>query len=131
MRSASVEHLFHAVRDVDDADARRRAAAGRSRTGAPIRPPVSDDVGSSMTRMRASSDKRLGDLDHLHLPGGQRRDERVGAGARKPDALAAAPRLARQVARRGSGREERRVARPSLPRKMLAAMSRFGASISS
>ena len=56
---ADARKLLHPVRDVDDRDAAARSGARSRRTADRSRDSVSADVGSSMMRMRASSDSAL------------------------------------------------------------------------
>ena len=75
--------------------------------------------------------QRLGDLDHLHLPDGQASRPACRAACCRPTRSQQRRGRARAWRRRRSGLSEPAACASSLPRKMLAAMSRFGASISS
>ena len=92
-------------------------------------PAVSDDVGSSMMMMRAFSDSALAISTICICPAVSVETGVVG-GSFKPTRSSSSARRRVHRDRVAAGPRDRRGA-SSLPRKMLAAMSRFGASISS
>ena len=123
------EHLAQPVGDVEDPDADAPAAAGCASNSASTSPcGDSAAVGSSMTRMRASTRQRLGDLDHLLLSDRQVGDARPGRDdVGRPEHLEQR-RVSASIAARGRSASR---ASGSRPRKTFSATVRSGRRLNS
>ena len=122
------EDLLEAMADVDDADAARRAAAGRCRTAARRRASVSAAVGSSMIRMRAFCESALAISTRCRLPTESAPTTRADV---EVVDVERGEQLARPARASPASRSRRSASRGAWPMKMFSATVSSGNSSSS